>query len=150
MKQGSTTFLRLTIFLIGLPVIALCIFWVPGFVNYVQFPIIVGVYMSAIAYFYALYQALKLLSAIDANKAFSQISVEALKYIKFSAITISVIYTLLIPLLFPVAELDDAPGLIAFPLIIIFTSFVIAVFAAVLQRLLKEAIDIKSDNDLTI
>ena len=49
-----------------------------------------------------------------------------------------------------VAEVDDAPGLIAFPLIIIFASFVIAVFAAVLQRLLKEAIDIKSDNDLTI
>ncbi|WFA10184.1 DUF2975 domain-containing protein [Tissierella sp. Yu-01] len=150
MKQGSTTFLRITIFLIGLPVIALCIFWVPSFVNYLQFPIIVGVYATAITYFIALSQALNLLSYIDKNKAFSQLSVNALMNIKRCAITISIIYSLLVPLLYPVAEVDDAPGLIAFPLIIIFASFVIAVFAAVLQRLLKEAIDIKSDNDLTI
>jgi hypothetical protein len=35
-------------------------------------------------------------------------------------------------------------------LVIIFASMVIAVFAAVLQRLLQEAIHIKSENDLTI
>ncbi|WP_219914085.1 DUF2975 domain-containing protein, partial [Bacillus paranthracis] len=35
-------------------------------------------------------------------------------------------------------------------MIIIFASMVIAVFAAVLQRLLKDAIDIKSENDLTV
>ena len=35
-------------------------------------------------------------------------------------------------------------------LVIIFASMVIAVFAAVLQRLLQEAIDIKSENDLTV
>ncbi|WP_418792601.1 DUF2975 domain-containing protein [Phosphitispora sp. TUW77] len=38
----------------------------------------------------------------------------------------------------------------ALPFIIIFSSSVIAVFAAVLQRLLKEAIDIKTENDLTV
>jgi len=32
----------------------------------------------------------------------------------------------------------------------IFASLVVAVFAAVLQKLLKNAIDIKSENDLTI
>jgi hypothetical protein len=32
----------------------------------------------------------------------------------------------------------------------IFASMVIAVFAAVLQRILQEAIDIKSENDLTV
>jgi len=32
----------------------------------------------------------------------------------------------------------------------IFSSFVIAIFAAVLQKLLKEAIDIESENDLTV
>ena len=150
MKRGSTTFLRITIFLIGLPVVALCIFWVPSFIGYLQVPIIVGVYFSALTYFFALYQAIKLLGYIDKSKAFSQASVLALKYIKYCAITISVIYSLLIPFLFSTAEVDDAPGLIGFPLIIIFASFVIAVFAAVLQRLLQEAIDIKSDNDLTI
>ena len=48
------------------------------------------------------------------------------------------------------AEVDDAPGLILVGMVLIFASMVIAVFAAVLQRLLQEAIDIKSENDLTV
>ena len=35
-------------------------------------------------------------------------------------------------------------------MVVIGASLVIAVFAAVLQRLLQEAIDIKSENDLTV
>ncbi len=150
MKQYSTIFLRIAVILIGIPVLALCIFWVPGFVNYLHFFILIGVYATAITYFFALYQALKLLSYIDKNKAFSELSVKALKYIKYCANTISIIYAVLIPFLFPIADADDAPGLIGFPIIIIFASVVVAVFAAVLQRLLQDAIDIKSENDLTV
>jgi hypothetical protein len=150
MKRCSTIFLKIAVILIGIPVLALCIFWMPGFVGYLQFPIIISVYATAITFFFALYQALKLLSHIDKNKAFSELSVSALKYIKYCAITISIIYTVLIPFLFPVADADDAPGLIALPIIIVFASSVIVVFAAVLQRLLQDAIDIKSENDLTV
>ena len=48
------------------------------------------------------------------------------------------------------AEMDDAPGIILIGMVVIFASMVIAVFAAVLQRLLQEAIDIKSENDLIV
>jgi MFS superfamily sulfate permease-like transporter len=150
MERGSTIFLKVAVILIGIPILALCIFWLPGFVNYLPYPILIGVYTTAIAFFFALYQALKLLSYIDKNKAFSELSVNALKYIKYCAITISTIYAVLIPFLFPIADADDAPGLVAFPGIIVFASIVIGVFAAVLQKLLKEAIDIKSENDLTV
>ncbi|WP_315121977.1 DUF2975 domain-containing protein [uncultured Clostridium sp.] len=150
MKGYSTIFLKIAVILIGIPVLALCIFWVPGFVDYVHFFILMGVYASAATYFFALYQALKLIGYIDKNKAFSQISVKALKNIKYCANIISVIYVGLVPFLYPIADADDAPGLVAFPIIIIFASMVIAVFAAVLQRLLQEAIDIKSENDLTV
>ncbi len=146
----DTLFLKIVVFLIGIPVLALCIFWLPGFANYLHYPILIGVYASAISFFFALYQALKLLSYIDKNKAFSELSVNALKYIKYCAITISIIYAVLAPFLFPIADADDAPGLVGIPIIIIFASSVIAVFAAVLQKLLKNAIDIKSDNDLTV
>ncbi len=44
----------------------------------------------------------------------------------------------------------DPPSFIPIGLVIIFASMVIAVFAAVLQRLLQEAINIKSENDLTV
>lgn len=48
------------------------------------------------------------------------------------------------------AEIDDAPGIILLGMVMIFASMEIAVFAAFLQRLLQEAIDIKSENDLIV
>jgi len=146
----NTLFLKLAVILIGIPVIALCIFWLPGFANYLHYSILIGVYLSAIAFLFALYQALKLLSYIDKNKAFSELSTSALKYIKYCAVTISIIFAAITPFLIPIADADDAPGLVGIPLIIILASSVIAVFAAVLQKLLQDAIDIKSDNDLTV
>ncbi|WP_230161691.1 DUF2975 domain-containing protein, partial [Peribacillus simplex] len=107
-------------------------------------------YASAIPFYFALYQAFKLLSYIDKNKAFSELSVRALKTIKNCAITISVLYVAGMPLFYLLAEMDDAPGIILIGMVVIFASMVIAVFAAVLQRLLQEAIDIKSENDLIV
>jgi len=150
MKRGTTLFLKIAVILIGIPIIALCVFWLPSGANYLGYPVLIGMYAAAIPFFFALYQTLKLLSYIDKNKAFSELSVNALKNIKYCAITISILYAGLIPLLIPVADADDAPGVVGFPIIIIFASSVIAVFAAVLQKLLKEAIDIKSENDLTV
>ena len=61
----ETLFLKVVVILIGIPVLALCIFWVPGFANYLHYAILIGVYATAITFFFALYQALKLLSYID-------------------------------------------------------------------------------------
>ena len=57
---------------------------------------------------------------------------------------------LIMPYIFLLADKDDAPGAILMGLVPIFVSAVIAVFAAVLQRLLQEAVDIKAESDLTI
>jgi len=54
------------------------------------------------------------------------------------------------PLVYVLAEDEDAPGLILFGTAFVFAPLVIAFFAAVLQKLLKQAIDIQSENDLTI
>jgi hypothetical protein len=158
MERGSTLFLKIAVFLIGTPVLALCIFGLPWLANnpvnpdyaHILYPILIGMYVSAIPFYIALYKASGLLSYIDKNKAFSQISVKALKNIKYCAITISALYVVMMPFVYLVAEKDDAPGLIIIGMVPIFASMVIAVFAAVLQRLLQEAIDIKSENDLTV
>ena len=160
MKRGSTLFLKIAVILIGIPVLALCIFLVPEIANfaaelypdiaYIKYLVFIDLYASAIPFYFALYQAFKLLSYIDKNKAFSELSVKALKNIKYCAITISILYVAGMPLFYLMAEIDDAPGIIVIGLVIIFASMVIAVFAAVLQRLLQEAIDIKSENDLTV
>jgi len=158
MKRGTTLFLKLAVFLIGSPVLALGIFglyWLPNNpVNpdyaHILYPIVVGMYVSVIPFFIALYQAFKLLSYIDKNQAFSELSVISLKNIKFCAMTISGLYVVILPFVFLVADLDDAPGLVIVGMVPVFASMVIAVFAAVLQKLLKEAIDIKSENDLIV
>ncbi|MFD1706889.1 DUF2975 domain-containing protein [Siminovitchia sediminis] len=160
MKRGSTLFLKLAIFVIGTPVLAFCIFMIPVIArnvregisgwDYVILGILLIMYGSAIPFYMALYQAFQLLSYIDKNQAFSELSVIALKKIKNCAITISGMYVIGLPLFYIFAELDDAPGVIIIGMMLVFAPMVIAVFAAVLQRLLQEAIHIKSENDLTV
>jgi hypothetical protein len=60
------------------------------------------------------------------------------------------LYVIALPFVYIIAEVDDAPGLAVIGMVMIFAPMVIAVFAAVLQRLLQEAIDIKSENDLIV
>jgi hypothetical protein len=159
MKQGTTLFLKMAVILIGIPILAFCIFLVPKIGNfagefypemaYMKSLVLIDMYAAAIPFYFALYQAFKLLSYIDKNQAFSELSVKVLKNIKYCAITISTLYLLGMPLFHFIAKKVDPPiGFMG--LTIIFASLVIAVFAAVLQRLLQEAINIKSENDLTV
>jgi hypothetical protein len=78
------------------------------------------------------------------------LSVRALKNIKYCAITISALYAAGMPYIFYAADRDDAPGVIVIGLVIIFASSVIATFAAVLQKLLQNVVEIKSENELTV
>lgn len=160
MRRGSTLFLRATVIAMGLPILAICIYLVPKIGNYAaelipdlaftKYLIVTVMYAAAIPFYFGLYQAFRLLDYIDRNEAFSELSVLALKKIKYCAFTISILYVIGMPLFYLLAEYDDAPGIILIGLILIFASMVIAVFAAVLQRLLQEAINIKSENDLTV
>ncbi|WP_018755529.1 DUF2975 domain-containing protein [Paenibacillus terrigena] len=160
MERGTTLFLKIAVILIGIPVLALCIFLVPEIANfaaelypdhsYLKYLVFIDLYATAIPFYFALYQAFLLLGYIDKNKAFSELSVRVLKNIKYCAISISILYVLGMPLFYLIVEKDDAPGIIVIGMVMIFSSIVIAVFAAVLQKLLKEAIDIKSENDLTV
>jgi len=158
--KRETLFLKFAVVVMGLPVLALCIFVLPDIaaffaelnpgLDFLQVPFLIGLYAAAIVFFAALYQTLKLLRYIDKNEAFSDLSVKALKNIKSCAITIGALYVAFMPLLYLMAEVDDAPGIILIGMVIIFGCMVVAVFAAVLQKLLQNAIDIKSENDLTI
>jgi len=160
MNRGTTFFLKIALILIGIPILAMCIFLSPLILKdagegsaemaYVLYGILTLMFVSAIPFYVALYQAFLLLNYIDNNKAFSEISVKALKKIKHCATTISILFVAGMPLFYIVGEVDDAPGVIVIGMVIIFASMVISVFAAVLQRLLKEAIHIKSENDLTV
>jgi len=136
-------------------VLALCIFalpsaWKGGSAEFPTasrsvFLIVIGLYVTAIPFFIALWQALKLLQLIDTNKAFSDLSVAALKKIKYCAIVIGVLYLGGVPLLFPIADADDAPGLVVIGFAIACVPIIVAVFAAVLQKLVQGVVDMKSN-----
>src|SRR5687768_11835627 len=112
--KRETLFLKVTVFLIGIPIIPLCLFWLPWIANeavkhypaFLLYLALVGLYVSVIPFFVALYQAFRLLSYIDKNKAFSDLSVRALKNIKYCGITISILNVAVMPLLIHMAELD--------------------------------------------
>lgn len=142
-------------------VLAFCIFAIPSIskgvgIEYSQlaslkYPILIGGYLSAIPFFIALYQAFRLLGYIDKNAAFSPLSVRALTYIKYCGIAMSILYVAGLPLVvLPVAEADDAPGLVVLGMLIAAAPIVVAVFAAILQKLAQNAIAIKSENDLVV
>lgn len=157
MKHASTLVLKLALLVMALPAVALCVFAVLFLVrgNTGNFPgefyaIDIGYFIALIPYFFVLYQAFKLLGYIDNNIAFSELSVQALKKIKYSAFILSGIVLAMEPFLYIMAQQDDAPGIIVLGLVVAFASFIIAVFAAVLERLLHDAIYLKMENDLTV
>ena len=153
LKHGSTLFLKSALLLIGLVVAFICVYLIPLLVlsdaGYYR-PVLLGLYVPAMPFFFALWQAYKLLHLIDKSTAFSRTSVQALKIIKRCAVSISAFFTAASPYLYYVAQQDDAPGVLLLGLIIIFASMVISVFAALLQRLLTDAIAMKTENDLTV
>lgn len=155
--KRETLFLKLVVGIIALPIAAILAYLTYDFIavpktkDFILFiPMVLVLYIAAIPYFIALFQTIKLLSYIDQNNAFSMLSVQSLKRIKICAIVIAGVFIVDLPFLFMIAEIDDAPGIVLFSLIIVFASTVIAVFAAVLQKLLTNALHIKSENDLTI
>lgn len=160
MKRIPTFFLRAAIFAVGVAVLAICIFalpvmWraIPGEypdISYAFYGILLAMYAAAIPFFVALLQALKLLDYIDKNKAFSRLSVKALKRIAYCGVAIGTVFTSSLPFFYVWADKDDAPGLILVAMALVGAAFTVAVFAAILQRLLREAINIKSENDLTV
>lgn len=159
-KKGSTLVLKGAVIVMGAIASALCIFALPSIwkggsaefpeASYALLIIIIGMYATAIPFFVGLWQTLKLLSYIDKNTAFSDLSVKTLRNIKHCAVIIGVLYMGGVPFLLPIAEADDAPGLLIFGFVIACGPIVVAVFAAVLEKLLQSAIEMKSENELTV
>lgn len=163
MKKSLTIISRGAVFLMGSAVLVVCGILIPEIareeeVRHPGDPMInvflIGAWVLATPIFIALYQTTKLLGYIDQKNAFSLKSIHALQIIKFCTIIFGAMIIMCAIILATLAKNADptedvAPvGTISF--IFTFVSIVIAAFVAVLQRLLKDAIKIKSENDLTV
>jgi hypothetical protein len=157
MNRGSTIFLRLVISLIAIAALAVCVFPLPRMIAreaaktpdtaWQIYLFLVGAYIQAALFVFALYQAFKLLNYIDGNKAFSELSIRALRRIKHYAITIGLLMVVGIAwvMVLSAGSGDDSAGPVMIGLMGTLASSVAAAAAAVLQTQVQKAIETKTE-----
>jgi len=159
MKSTSTIFLQAVIVLIGLGAAAMLILIPPtegraanlDLFSIYSDPFILYGYAASIAFFIALYKAFRLLGYIGQNRVFSSDSVGALKSIKYCAIVLSILIAAAgLYVMLSHHEDDDPAGFLAMCIVTTFVSIVVATAAAIFEKILQNALDMKSENDLTI
>src|SRR5262245_51781390 len=161
MKKRSlvvpTMFLQAVIVLMGIGALALLL-WEPHiegrhahatlFEIYFKDPFLAYAYLASILFFVALYQAFRVLGYIGQNKAFSQATLKALRTIKFCALAI-IVFVAGGELFILSSNSDDRAGGVFIGILITFGSVIIATVATMFERILQNAVDTKSENDVT-
>src|SRR3990167_1278015 len=157
-KKSSTIFLKTVLILIAVLVL-IGLIWFPqtegraanlDLISIYRDPFIIYIYIASVPFFTALYQAFKLLGLVEQNKVFSNVAVKALRNIKYCSLAIiSFMATALVWIRSQAGD-DDPAGAMAIGIVVIFTATVIATAAGVFGRILQNAVDLKSENDLTV
>lgn len=159
MKRISIVFLQAVIVLIGIVTLVILI-WLPltegratnlDLLNIYSDKFILYGYTTSIPFFVALYNSFKLLGYIGKNKVFSPNAVHTLKNIKYCAIVLSILIVVAgLFIRFNHHKDDDPAGFLAICIVTTFVSIVVATAAAIFEKILQNAVDMKSENDLTI
>lgn len=157
-KRTPTAFLQGVIVLIGISALALML-WEPHiegrnahatvFQIYFNDPFLAYAYVASIPFFVALYHGFKLLEYAGRNQVFSQAAVNALRTIKFCAIAL-IGFVAGAEIFILMATGEDLAGGVVMGLFIAFGSLIMATAAATFERILQSAVDIKSENELTV
>ena len=158
MKNISIIFLQVIIVLIGIGALALML-WEPHiegrnvhstlFEIYFRDPFLAYAYIASTPFFVAIYQAFKALGYAGQNKIFLQPILKALRIIKYCAIVI-IGFVAIGEIFIMLGNSDDRAGGVFMGILITFSSIVIATAAAMFERNLKNAVEIKSKNDLIV
>lgn len=145
----TTIFLQVVVALIGIGALTLLL-WEPqiegvnahatNFEIYCKDPFLALVYAGSIPFFFALYQAFKLLGYVRQNKVFSEAAVQSLRTIKYCALAIIgfVVVEEIVILLNHGS--DDPAGGVFMGVLITSGSIVIAAAAAMFERILHNAV----------
>lgn len=159
MKKSSTVFLQAVVVLVAILALFLLIRMpmTEGRAAHLDIfhiytdPFILYGYAASIAFFVALYKAFRLLGYVGQGRMFSTEAVLALRSIKHCAIVLCILIVAAgIYIILSHPKDDDPAGFLAMCMITTFVGIVVATVAAIFQKILQNAIDIKSENDLTI
>ncbi|OGU35188.1 MAG: hypothetical protein A2068_11380 [Ignavibacteria bacterium GWB2_35_6b] len=156
--KRSSIFLQIVVVFIGIGAFAFML-WEPHiegrnvnatlFKIYFQDPFLAYAYIASIPFFAALYQAIKVLGYAGQNKVFSQEAVKAMRTIKYCAILI-IGFAAVGEIFIMMNTSDDRAGGVFMGILITFGSVVIAAAAAMFEKILQNAVNIKSTNNLTV
>ena len=158
MMRSLSIFLQVVVVLIGIGAIAILLYepHVEGrnanatlYQIYFNDPFLAFAYVASIPFFVALYQAFKVLGYAGQNQVFSPAAVKALRTIKYCAIAI-IVFVAGAEIMIMLNNEEDKAGGVFIGILITFGSIVIATAAAMFERILQNAVDLKSENDLTV
>ena len=161
MKRSSIIFLQVVIVLMGVAALALLL-WEPqvegenknrtNFQIYFQDPFLALVYAGSIPFFVALYQAFRALGYVGRSQVFSPEVVQALRIIRYCALAIIgfVVVEEIVILVMNNGDNDNPGAPILLGALVAFPSIVVAAVAAMFERILQNAVDLKTENDLTV
>ena len=158
MKSGATLFLRAVVLLIGIGAVALLL-WEPHiegrnahatvFEIYFNDPFLAYAYVASIPFFVGLYHAFKVLGFAGRNNEFSLSTVKSVRTIKNCAIALFG-FVVGAEIFIMSNDSDDRAGGVFIGILIAFASIVVATAMTILERALQRAVEMKSENDLTI
>jgi hypothetical protein len=158
MNRAASLFLRAVLVLIGIGALALLL-WEPHlegrnahatlFAIYFKDPFLAFVYFGSIPFFAGLYQAFKVLGYAGRNKEFSPSAVRSVRTIKYCAIAL-VGFVAIAEAIIMFGNSDDRAGGVFMGVLIFFAAIVVATATAILERALQNAVEMKSENDLTV
>lgn len=158
MKSGAILVLRAVVVLVGIGALAFLLLephfegrnaHASFFAIYFKDPFLAYAYVASIPFFMGLFQGFKLLGYAARNKAFSPSAVKAARTIKYCALAL-IGFVVGAELIIMLNESDDRAGGVFMGGLIFFASVVVAAATAVLERILQNALDLKSEHDLTV
>lgn len=158
MKSSSTVFLQVIIGIVGLAALAFMLVE-PHFEGrnrdatvfevYFHDPFLAYVYLASIPFFVAIFQAIRVLNHVRQNTTFSPTAVQAVRTIKYcTLLMIGFVAFSFVFMMF--GEQEDRPQGIMMRVFVAVPSIVVATAAAIFERLLQNAVELKSENDLTV
>ena len=116
---------------------------------YFKDPFLAYAYVGSLPFFAALYQAFRLLGYVRQDRVFSPTAVNAVRTIKVCAMAV-IGFVAGGELFIVLGSSDDHAGGVAMGVVITFGSIVVAAAAAMTERVLRNAVDMKAENDLTV
>lgn len=158
MKKFSIVLFQLGILFVALCILLLAFFWLPQTAEafaidapeyaYLQYPLLFGIWITLMPFILAIVEALRISRKVALDQVFTGASADHLKRIKLCAYGIMTLYVVGFVILLQLVEMN--PGIALLGILISLTSMMIGLITGILEALLRKALVIKEENDLTV